>query len=536
MELVNEIYRLEARGLGRPGGPALREALETLVLLLNPFTPHVCEEMWAAARPPRGASSAHPWPVFDAEAAREDAVELAVQVNGKVRGRVAVRAGRVRGRDPGAGPGGAPRGRAGAGQADGEARGRARPPRQHGGEVRRREVLAAAAGRSCPGCGYALQGRGITTDAIDQEDRRAALQGPHREARPRLARHAGGDRGAAEARPLHGREGRRERGRRRRGRHHVLQRGARELLAPTPGTTQATRYAISLTASVVYRKVGQKEPIWANDAFSQRDEYDMGENAQNYFDREMSSRSSGSPRPSRAASWPPCSRRSSPGWRAPPAPRRSRRSSGRTPTSPRRPSSGSWPPRSARTARTPCRSSTATRRSGRTCWRGPHGLALRRPPRGRGAPGGAAEVRERAGRGRGPAAGRKTKAKAGARPGRGLRPRPRPRRHPRPDGGQARPRAGSPGRSSCRMATVHDVSPKKGRALRAHVEAELRARGLRSRPGRPRRAARRGGAGPAPADGRGRQAGGLRRGPQGHHARTTWARCWAGASASRSTC
>jgi DNA polymerase-3 subunit delta len=32
------------------------------------------------------------------------------------------------------------------------------------------------------------------------------------------------------------------------------------------------------------------------------------------------------------------------------------------------------------------------------------------------------------------------------------------------------------------LATVHDVSPKKGRALRAHVEAELRARGLRLAP------------------------------------------------------
>ena len=41
-----------------------------------------------------------------------------------------------------------------------------------------------------------------------------------------------------------------------------------------------------MTASVVYRKIGQKEPLWINDAFSQRDEYDMGENSQNYFDRE----------------------------------------------------------------------------------------------------------------------------------------------------------------------------------------------------------------------------------------------------------
>jgi hypothetical protein len=55
------------------------------------------------------------------------------------------------------------------------------------------------------------------------------------------------------------------------------------------GITQASRYAISLTASVVYRKIGQKEPIWANDAFSQRDEYDMGEDASTYFDREEQS-------------------------------------------------------------------------------------------------------------------------------------------------------------------------------------------------------------------------------------------------------
>jgi hypothetical protein len=55
------------------------------------------------------------------------------------------------------------------------------------------------------------------------------------------------------------------------------------------GQTQASRYAISLTASVVYRKIGQKEPLWSNEAFSQRDEYDMGDNAQTYFDREEQS-------------------------------------------------------------------------------------------------------------------------------------------------------------------------------------------------------------------------------------------------------
>jgi len=89
MELKNEILRLEAEVSGGPGRAALREALETLVVLLNPFTPHVCEEMWARLGHARGLVHAS-WPAFDAEAAREDAVELAVQVNGKVRGRVVV--------------------------------------------------------------------------------------------------------------------------------------------------------------------------------------------------------------------------------------------------------------------------------------------------------------------------------------------------------------------------------------------------------------------------------------------------------------
>jgi leucyl-tRNA synthetase len=89
MELANEIYRLEAEVSAGAGLPALREALETLVLLLNPFTPHLCEELWLRLGHDGGLVRAS-WPVADAEAAREDEVELAVQVNGKVRARVTV--------------------------------------------------------------------------------------------------------------------------------------------------------------------------------------------------------------------------------------------------------------------------------------------------------------------------------------------------------------------------------------------------------------------------------------------------------------
>jgi leucyl-tRNA synthetase len=89
MELKNEILQLETEVQAGPGRPVLREALETLVCLLNPFTPHVCEELWARLGHAEGLVR-QAWPVFDAAAVKEDAVELAVQVNGKVRGRVVV--------------------------------------------------------------------------------------------------------------------------------------------------------------------------------------------------------------------------------------------------------------------------------------------------------------------------------------------------------------------------------------------------------------------------------------------------------------
>ncbi len=50
--------------------------------------------------------------------------------------------------------------------------------------------------------------------------------------------------------------------------------------------TQASRYAINVTAKVVYRKIGRKEPIWQSEMFSYRDEYDMGEDPGTFFDRE----------------------------------------------------------------------------------------------------------------------------------------------------------------------------------------------------------------------------------------------------------
>ncbi|HEX8127816.1 MAG TPA: leucine--tRNA ligase [Pyrinomonadaceae bacterium] len=68
---------------------AVREALEALVLMLAPFTPHVAEELWESLGHAGGllASGAR-WPQADAELARKEALEIPVQINGKLRGRI----------------------------------------------------------------------------------------------------------------------------------------------------------------------------------------------------------------------------------------------------------------------------------------------------------------------------------------------------------------------------------------------------------------------------------------------------------------
>ncbi len=58
----------------------------------------------------------------------------------------------------------------------------------------------------------------------------------------------------------------------------------------TAGTSQtqsqASRYAVTLTARIKYAKSGQPEAIWESEAFSFRDEYDVGEDSATFFDRE----------------------------------------------------------------------------------------------------------------------------------------------------------------------------------------------------------------------------------------------------------
>ena len=90
MELTNEIYRykeLEDVNLG-----LLRSAAEKLVLLLSPFTPHVCEELWEALGFVEPVYKAQ-WPAYDEKALVKDSVEIVVQINGKVKAKLEVPSG-----------------------------------------------------------------------------------------------------------------------------------------------------------------------------------------------------------------------------------------------------------------------------------------------------------------------------------------------------------------------------------------------------------------------------------------------------------
>jgi leucyl-tRNA synthetase len=88
MELTNALYAAEDNVL--PG--VKREALEILVLMLAPMTPHLAEELWEMLGHGGGLWTAS-WPSYNAELAREEEVEIPVQVNGKLRAKVKVPSG-----------------------------------------------------------------------------------------------------------------------------------------------------------------------------------------------------------------------------------------------------------------------------------------------------------------------------------------------------------------------------------------------------------------------------------------------------------
>jgi leucyl-tRNA synthetase len=89
MELMNAVTKIadddqQARAV-------MQEALEKVVLMLAPITPHICHELWSQL----GAETAvvnESWPQVDEAALVQDKIELMVQVNGKLRSKLSVSA------------------------------------------------------------------------------------------------------------------------------------------------------------------------------------------------------------------------------------------------------------------------------------------------------------------------------------------------------------------------------------------------------------------------------------------------------------
>ncbi|MGN6379361.1 MAG: class I tRNA ligase family protein [Gaiellales bacterium] len=78
------------RARAEPGSPAVCEAVETLILLLAPFAPHLADELWTTSLGRQGLATTHAWPVADAALTAVSEHRLGVQVNGRLRAEITV--------------------------------------------------------------------------------------------------------------------------------------------------------------------------------------------------------------------------------------------------------------------------------------------------------------------------------------------------------------------------------------------------------------------------------------------------------------
>ncbi|MBU4186496.1 MAG: leucine--tRNA ligase [Proteobacteria bacterium] len=90
MELVNEIYvYMGAQVHKSTRAQELSKAIETVVILLAPFVPHIAEEMWQRLGNKISVFEAT-WPVYDKNALVEDRITMPIQINGRLRSKIEV--------------------------------------------------------------------------------------------------------------------------------------------------------------------------------------------------------------------------------------------------------------------------------------------------------------------------------------------------------------------------------------------------------------------------------------------------------------
>ncbi|MCF4152492.1 leucine--tRNA ligase [Dethiosulfovibrio sp. F2B] len=80
MVFVNECFKADV---------AYRSLMESFVLCLCPYAPHMAEELWERLGQ-KPCASLQPWPSYDPELVKEPEITVAVQINGKVREKIQV--------------------------------------------------------------------------------------------------------------------------------------------------------------------------------------------------------------------------------------------------------------------------------------------------------------------------------------------------------------------------------------------------------------------------------------------------------------
>ena len=153
--------------------------------------------------------------------------------------------------------------------------------------MRRRDALAALGAGLLGGCGYSLEGRGISVDpsikkigvplfkdqtgkpGLDQKITDKVIEELLRRGRFDVVQSTTGVDAVVDGTLLS---------------YHTQPIG----FGRSEGSTrqEANRYVALLTARVRYAKPDAAQPIWESEGFTARDEYDIGEDAENYFDRE----------------------------------------------------------------------------------------------------------------------------------------------------------------------------------------------------------------------------------------------------------
>ena len=86
MILVNELDKMESIGLNE---------FKTFLIVLAPFAPHLCEELWLAIGQEYSVHN-QSWPLFDKTLLQDNFVDVVIQINGKTRGKLSVARGSLK--------------------------------------------------------------------------------------------------------------------------------------------------------------------------------------------------------------------------------------------------------------------------------------------------------------------------------------------------------------------------------------------------------------------------------------------------------